>query len=103
MPQSRQAQIANLDDARRGHEDIGRFEIAVKDKVRVEIVQAAEELMQQSAERRRGDRRADSGGVVVNDLLCVSVGLLRRSVRDGVPGNRARHTRRPCRLPCPLG
>lgn len=69
VPQSGKTEITDLDDASGGDEDVGWLEISMEHEAGVEKVHAGEELVEQSAECGRGDRRSRGLGVMVDDLL----------------------------------
>lgn len=73
-PDASETQVANLDDALGGDEDVGRLEIAVEDVMRVEVEDAVEKLVEERFERWRWEREADRLRVVVNDLLWTAGG-----------------------------
>ena len=84
--QASETQVSDLDDAARGDENVGRFEIAVDDVGIVEVEKAVEELVGQRLENGRVDTIPYGLGVVMNDLLQVGGGItfVCTWMRDGV-------------------
>jgi hypothetical protein len=73
VPETRKTQVTDLDHSARRHKNVGRLEVTMKHKVGVQKVQATKKLVQQAAECRRWDGSADRLGVVMDDLLHVSL------------------------------